>query len=439
MFLFATLGFIVVQIDRQRKQRTQQVTGSRTEYLRYLANVRTGRPRGRRPAAPGADLAPPRPGRAAGAGRGALPGLGARHRRPAASCTCGTACAPSRSRSSWCRRRARPIDQVDPAAASALHRLLVVHRLQPNLPASIDLRAFDRIEVCGPEEPARVAGPGDDLLGATAFHSPEHLVVAVLSLRAEPRPLGLGEVAAARPERPAVRRRRARCGWCPPRSTTSPRCCRPTSATGPGSAPTSARPTPHILLVIDGGELPPGNHVVPPDGLHGVTVLDLPARWDELEDADPAAAAVRRDDAAPSDGRCPVHGAAAARGADPGPGRPVRPGHRRGVRPPAGPAAHGHVGATERRTGEITGPPDFMDLLGARRRAPLRPRRRPGARGPARDRLRVPIGARRGRRARSTSTSRSPPSRAWARTAWSSARPAPASRSSCARWCSAWR
>ena len=40
MFLFATLGFIVVQLDRQRKQRAQQVTGSRTEYLRYLANVR---------------------------------------------------------------------------------------------------------------------------------------------------------------------------------------------------------------------------------------------------------------------------------------------------------------------------------------------------------------------------------------------------------------
>ena len=41
MFLFATLGFIIVQIDRQRKQRQQQVSGSRTEYLRYLSPVRT--------------------------------------------------------------------------------------------------------------------------------------------------------------------------------------------------------------------------------------------------------------------------------------------------------------------------------------------------------------------------------------------------------------
>src|SRR3712207_6413419 len=42
--------------------------------------------------------------------------------------------------------------------------------------------------------------------------------------------------------------------------------------------------SPHIVLVTDGSRLPPGNHVVPPDGLHGVTVLDLPSRWDELED-----------------------------------------------------------------------------------------------------------------------------------------------------------
>jgi DNA segregation ATPase FtsK/SpoIIIE, S-DNA-T family len=40
MFLFATLGFIVVQLDRQRKQRAQTVTGTRTEYLRYLGTVR---------------------------------------------------------------------------------------------------------------------------------------------------------------------------------------------------------------------------------------------------------------------------------------------------------------------------------------------------------------------------------------------------------------
>jgi S-DNA-T family DNA segregation ATPase FtsK/SpoIIIE len=39
-----------------------------------------------------------------------------------------------------------------------------------------------------------------------------------------------------------------------------------------------------VLLVVDGGEVPPGNHVLPPEGIHGMTVLDLPERWDELMD-----------------------------------------------------------------------------------------------------------------------------------------------------------
>ena len=150
MFLFATLGFIIVQIDRQRKQRAQQVTGSRTEYLRYLANIRKVARDAADAAAPGPQLAPPRARRAARAGRGAHPPVGARPGRPATSCTCATASAPSRCRTELVPPESAPVDQVDPAAASALHRLLVVHRVQPNLPASIDLRAFDRVEVCGP-------------------------------------------------------------------------------------------------------------------------------------------------------------------------------------------------------------------------------------------------------------------------------------------------
>ena len=179
MFLFATVGFIIVQLDRQKKQRAQQVTGSRTEYLRYLGNVR-------KVAREAADQQ-----------RRALTW---HHPDPAAL----PAIADERSRV-WehgtadpnflhvryglCAQplslelvppESTPIDQVDPAAASALHRLLVVHRLQPDLPASIDLRAFDRIEVCGPEEPARSLARSL-ICSATTFHSPDHLVVAVLS------------------------------------------------------------------------------------------------------------------------------------------------------------------------------------------------------------------------------------------------------------------
>ena len=147
MFLFATLGFIIVQIDRQRKQRAQQVTGSRTEYLRYLSNVRKVAREAADQQRRALNWHHPEPA--------ALPSLAEdrtrlweHHRRPTlparavrpvlAAAVAGAGAAGE-----------RPVDQVDPAAASALHRLLVVHRLQPDLPASVDLRAFDRIEVCG--------------------------------------------------------------------------------------------------------------------------------------------------------------------------------------------------------------------------------------------------------------------------------------------------
>ena len=176
-----------------------------------------------------------------------------------------------------------PVDQVDPAAASALHRLLVVHRVQPNLPASIDLRAFDRVEICGPEDEARAAARAM-ILSATAFHNPDQLVVAVLSseqnlthwdwIKWLPHAQSAREVDAVGPMRLVTTSIGDLGNLLPPDLSDRPRF-------GADERP----PTPHILLVIDGGHLPPGNHIVPPDGLHGVTLLDLPSRWDELEDS----------------------------------------------------------------------------------------------------------------------------------------------------------
>ena len=282
MFLFATLGFVVVQIDRQRKQRIQQVTGTRTEYLRYLGNVR--------------QLAR----EAADQQRRALTW---HHPDPAAL----PAIAEDRTRI-WehgsgdprflhvrygvCHQplslelqppESAPIDQVDPAAASALHRLLVVHRLQPDLPASVDLRAFDRIEVCGPEEPARSLARAM-ICSAAAFQAPEHLAVAVLTTEQNlthwdwvkwlPHGQSAQQSDAVGPRRMVSTSLDELASMLPADLSERPRF-------GAEERPA----TPHILLVIDGAELPPGNHTVPPDGVHGVTVLDLPVRWDELEDA----------------------------------------------------------------------------------------------------------------------------------------------------------
>ena len=147
--------------------------------------------------------------------------------------------------------------------------------------------------------------------------------------------------------------------------------------------------TPHILLVIDGAELPPGNHIVPPDGVHGVTVLDLPVRWDELEDA----TRLRLQFEGARAGRRPLPGAgaAAARRGDPGQGRPLLAGHRRGLRAAAHPAAHRQRRGREQRRGGRRGDADFMELLALGDVHRFEPDQAWQQR-PARDRLRVPIG-----------------------------------------------
>ena len=386
MFLFATLGFILVQLDRQRKQRNQQVTGSRTEYLRYLANVRKVAREAADQQRRALTWHHPEPS--------ALPALAEERSRVWEHGVSDSnflhvrygVCAQPLSLE-LVPPESAPIDQVDPAAASALHRLLVVHRLQPDLPASIDLRAFDRVEVCGPEEPARALARAM-ICSATTFHSPEHLVVAVLCSEQNlahwdwvkwlPHGLSTRQSDAVGPMRMVSTSLVDLAALLPPDLGDRPRF-------GADERPA----TPHLLLVTDGTALPPGNHVVPPDGLHGVTLLDLPARWDELEDA--SRLRIQLDGEPTADGRHPVQALRLRE-------EPIRARVDQCSLATAEALARRltplHTiasGSVEDASGEITGPSDFMELLALgdvrsfEPTAAWRPR-------PARDRLRVPIG-----------------------------------------------
>ena len=75
-----------------------------------------------------------------------------------------------------------PLAQLDPVAASALHRLLSTHQAQPGLPASAALRAWARVEVTGDADPARALARSV-VLSAAMQHAPEDLVVAALVSR----------------------------------------------------------------------------------------------------------------------------------------------------------------------------------------------------------------------------------------------------------------
>ena len=392
MFLFATIGFIVVQIDRQRKQRQQSVGGQRTDYLRYLASVRESARRAGDQQRRALTWHSPDPA--------SLPALAEERSRlwergisdPRFLQVRYGVCHQPLSLN-LVPPDSAPIDQVDPAAASALHRLLVVHRLQPDLPASLDLRAFDHIEICGDEAPARSAARAL-ICSATAFHSPDQLVVAVLtteSLRAHwdwvkwlPHAQSNREADAVGPRRMVATSLDDLAMLLPADLVDRPR-----------FGADERTITPHILVVVDGVTIPPGNHVLPQDGVQGVTVLDLPARWDELVDSSWLRLQIEepRDADASADEHSvpvsvlrvrsePVH--ARLDQCDP----PVAEAFARRLTPLHTVA----TGGTGSETGEeITGPTDFMELLGlgdVRMLDPgvsWRPR-------PARDRLRVPIG-----------------------------------------------
>jgi S-DNA-T family DNA segregation ATPase FtsK/SpoIIIE len=302
MFLFATLGFIIVQIDRQRKQRAQQVSGSRTEYLRYLANIRKVARQAADQQRQALNWHHPDPS--------ALPAIAEERTRLWEQASSDDyflqvrygLCAQPLSLE-LVPPESAPVDQVDPAAASALHRLLVVHRLQPNLPAAVDLRAFDRIELCGDEEEARSTARAM-LCSAAAFHNPDQLAIAVLTseqnlthwdwIKWLPHAQSSHEADAVGPMRMVTTSIDDLGHMLPQDLGDRPRF-------GADERPA----TPHIILVIDGGHLPPGNHVVPPDGLHGVTLLDLPARWDELEDS--SRLRLQFTGGRPENGKVPIH------------------------------------------------------------------------------------------------------------------------------------
>jgi len=281
MFLFATLGFVGVSVDRQRKQRHTKVTGARREYLQYLAGIRKVVRQAAMEQRDSLLWTHPDPT--------SLPAIaedGSRlwertsgnpsllHVRFGVSAqNLAIELIPPES---------APIEQLDPVGASALHRLLTVHRVQPNLPAAVDLAAFSRIEVIGGVERARSLTRAM-VCEAAAFHSPEQLMVAVLCdddgardwdwLKWLPHAQSPSESDAIGPSRMVTGSLDDLAAMLPTDLADRPR-----------FGADQALPTPHILLVVDGGALPPGNHVLPDEGVHGVTVLDLPERWGELED-----------------------------------------------------------------------------------------------------------------------------------------------------------
>ena len=279
MFLLASVGFVLASGVRQRQQHTAGVLAARREYLAYLGEVRgtIREAAGRQREAALWDYPDP----------AALPALAAEGSRvwersvsdgdflqvrmgTTAQPLCLTLEPPETA----------PLAQLDPVAASALHRLLSTHRVQPGLPASAALRAWSHVEVTGDADPARALARSL-VLAAAMQHAPDDLVVAALvsrEARSEwewlkwlPHALSPRERDAVGPVRLVGESVHDLLSLLPLEIVERPR-----------FGPSDQASLPHVLLVVDGGDVPPGNPVVTPDGVLGVTVLDLPDQWGEL-------------------------------------------------------------------------------------------------------------------------------------------------------------
>jgi DNA segregation ATPase FtsK/SpoIIIE, S-DNA-T family len=294
MFLLSSLGFVAVNGWRQRAQRTSQVLGNRREYLAYLSDLReTVRVAARKQRRHGGWITP---------APSALPFIAEERSRvwerepgdPAfLLARIGTSDQPLSIALE--APELPPLAQLDPVAASAAHRFMLTHEIQHGIPLGVGLGEYARVEIVGPDELAARALARALVAGAATLHDPEDVIVAILAGEAQ---LPEWEWAKWLPHTMSSRVE-DRLGPARMIATSLedleemlPVQVRERPRFGPGGGL-----TPHVLLVIDGAEPGLGSPLLSPEGLQGVTVIDLPQRWGELEDVTTARIALA--DAAP--------------------------------------------------------------------------------------------------------------------------------------------
>ncbi|MFJ8110698.1 type VII secretion protein EccCa [Streptomyces sp. NPDC096132] len=168
-----------------------------------------------------------------------------------------------------------PVEQLEPLTASALQRFLAVHGTLDDLPMAVSLRAFYWVTVSG--EPVSVRSSARALAGSlAAMHSPEDLVVVVAAGREElphwewakwlPHVQASDAVDGAGSRRLIGSDSRELENLLASRLTGRPRF-------HPNSAPLPDEP--HIVVLLDGLSLPQDSLLANPEGLQGVTVLEI--------------------------------------------------------------------------------------------------------------------------------------------------------------------
>ncbi|MFF7446813.1 MULTISPECIES: type VII secretion protein EccCa [unclassified Streptomyces] len=170
-----------------------------------------------------------------------------------------------------------PIEQLEPLTAGAMQRFLAAHSTLDDLPLAVSLRAFSHVTISG--DPQSVRSSARAMAGSlAALHSPEDLSLVVAAGRDAlpdwewakwlPHAQAPGAADGAGSRRLIDSDTRELENLLSSRLTGRPRF-------HPNAAPLPDEP--HIVVVLDGVSLPPDSVLANPEGLQGVTVIEVVA------------------------------------------------------------------------------------------------------------------------------------------------------------------
>ncbi|MFD4645622.1 type VII secretion protein EccCa [Streptomyces sp. NPDC057717] len=168
-----------------------------------------------------------------------------------------------------------PVDELEPLTAGAMQRFLAAHGTLEDLPMAVSLRAFYHVTVSG--EPQTVRGTARAVVASLAsLHSPEDLVIAVATGREAapqwewakwlPHSQAAGQTDGAGSRRLITTDPMELEAMLTTRLQGRPRF-------HPGGAPVPEQP--HLVVVLDGVSLPPVSMLASPEGLQGVSVIEV--------------------------------------------------------------------------------------------------------------------------------------------------------------------
>ncbi|MER5728447.1 type VII secretion protein EccCa [Streptomyces sp. NPDC002138] len=276
LMLVSTVGMVIAQIMRYRRGTQGQMADTRRDYLKYLAQTRRQVRRTARSQRDAQLYLHPAPEQlwsvvAEGSrlwerrvgdedfGQARL-GLGAQR-------LATPLVAPDTA----------PVDELEPLTAGAMQRFLKVHSSLDGLPVAVSMRAFYHVTVSG--EPEAVRGTARALVAQLAtLHSPEDLMVAVVAAPGAvpawdwtkwlPHTQVPGQVDGAGTKRLFGDDLGEIEDLLAARLDGRPRFSRDVQP---------VLDQPHIVVVLDGGMVPPDSVFAAAEGLQGITIVEVVA------------------------------------------------------------------------------------------------------------------------------------------------------------------